>query len=95
MAGIQSHAHRAGSTFRWWFVIIAIGGVGSFLAVRLVDARPAVHTNASMEKSDAVGVHCAQFMALARAQFGTDWRVRLDPSDPLCAEQIQREWEKE
>jgi hypothetical protein len=39
--------------------------------------------------------HCAQFVELARAKFGSEWKRRLDPGDTVCAQQIQQAWERD
>lgn len=39
--------------------------------------------------------HCAEFIALAKATYGPDWKSRLDPSDTTCAGEIQQAWEQQ
>ena len=43
----------------------------------------------------AQAAHCSQFVELARAKYGPDWKRRLDPRDTDCAQQIQEAWERE
>jgi hypothetical protein len=39
--------------------------------------------------------HCAQFIAIAKAAYGNDWKVRLDPRDTTCESEIRDEWERQ
>ncbi len=39
--------------------------------------------------------HCSQFVDLARAKFGPEWKRRLDPGNTACAQQIQQAWERD
>jgi hypothetical protein len=54
---------------------------------------PSVHPAASHDPAQAA--HCSQFIDLARAKFGPEWKRRLDPRDTLCAEQVQAAWERD
>jgi hypothetical protein len=54
---------------------------------------PSVHPAASYDPAQAA--HCSQFIDLARAKFGPEWKRRLDPRDTLCAEQVQAAWERD
>ncbi|MCE9522658.1 MAG: hypothetical protein K8S25_09530 [Alphaproteobacteria bacterium] len=40
-------------------------------------------------------VHCEAFVALAKANYGADWKLRLDPRDTTCGPQVQQEWERQ
>jgi hypothetical protein len=40
-------------------------------------------------------MHCNQFIALAKAAYGDNWRVRLDPRDTTCAIEVRDEWERQ
>lgn len=45
---------------------------------------------------DAVQVAlCSRFVDGARAQFGPEWKRRLDPANTSCAEEIQKVWERD
>jgi len=39
--------------------------------------------------------HCAEFIELAKANYGEVWKSRLDPSDMTCAAEIQQAWEQQ
>jgi hypothetical protein len=39
--------------------------------------------------------HCAEFIELAKANYGEVWKSRLDPSDTTCAAEIQQAWEQQ
>jgi hypothetical protein len=39
--------------------------------------------------------HCVEFIALAKATYGVQWKSRLDPSDTTCASEIQQAWEQQ
>ena len=43
----------------------------------------------------AQAAHCEQFVELARAKFGHEWKRRLDPRETACAQQIQQAWERD
>jgi hypothetical protein len=45
--------------------------------------------------ANAVAMHCERFIEIARAHYGSNWKYRLDPSDGLCATQVQLEWERQ
>ena len=42
----------------------------------------------------AIAQHCSEFIALAKATYGDEWKVRLDPRNVACQGTIQREWER-
>ena len=56
---------------------------------RSVPARPVASYDA------AQAVQCSQFVELARAKFGPEWKRRLDPRDTACSKQIQEAWERQ
>lgn len=60
-----------------------IFGVG-----RSVPVRPVASYNAAQE------AHCSQFVQIAQAEFGREWKRRLDPSNTDCTQQIQKAWER-
>ena len=39
--------------------------------------------------------HCAEFIALAKAKYGAEWKARLDPRDTTCVSEVQHEWEQQ
>jgi hypothetical protein len=55
---------------------------------RVVSRWPSV-TQVSVSPS-----HCDEFIALAKAKYGADWKYRLDPRDKTCGAQVQQEWER-
>lgn len=76
-------------------------GLGLLLAIGLVvasriqlDSAPAASVQAEkpLSVSDA---HCNQFIAIAKAAYGADWKYRLDPRDTTCARQVQAQWQQE
>jgi hypothetical protein len=70
------------------FLALVMLGVGQSVE-RMPPARPvAPHDTAQ-------AAHCSQFITLARAKFGPEWKRRLDPRDTLCTEQIQQAWERD
>ncbi|MEQ1867341.1 MAG: hypothetical protein ABL996_22105 [Micropepsaceae bacterium] len=38
--------------------------------------------------------HCDEFIALAKAKYGAEWKYRLDPRDNTCGPQVQQAWER-
>jgi hypothetical protein len=84
---------RTGSRHTWWLGAALIGMTAllawQFTAPR--DTNPAPN-QANVE---AVSQHCEQFVAIAKANFGPNWKPRLDPRDPLCATEIQQAWERQ
>ena len=39
--------------------------------------------------------HCQQFIDLAKTAYGETWRVRLDPRDTTCDQEVKSEWERQ
>ena len=39
--------------------------------------------------------HCQQFIDLAKTAYGENWRVRLDPRDTTCDQEVKSEWERQ
>lgn len=39
--------------------------------------------------------HCQQFIDLAKTAYGETWRVRLDPRDTTCDQEVKAEWERQ
>lgn len=74
-----------------------LAGFGGFCLLTVLFAElgrsdePAVRPAASPDP--ALAAHCSQYIELARAKFGGEWKRRLDPRDTLCAEQVQQAWE--
>jgi hypothetical protein len=67
-----------------WATVGVLLGVIGFVAAPLVDrSEPKAAQNAQ-----ALSTHCAQFIALAKAEYGASWKDQLDPGDSTCATQI-------
>ena len=71
-------------------------GFGALVLVYLIAARiEATVTRWPPTIREGVAAsHCTQFIALAKAAYGDDWKVRLDPRDTTCAQEIRDEWER-
>jgi hypothetical protein len=97
MAVTATGTHGAGSKSRFiaqWMVVLVTMAISYIAISRLVPASPSpVHARDA--SADEVAAHCNEFIALARAKYADDWKVRLDPGDTLCAPQIQAEWERQ
>jgi hypothetical protein len=79
-----------------WIAFAALAAVVIFvLGSRLHDALRQGPAAGSIEASGVSPAHCAQFIELAKATFGPDWRHRLDPRDTTCANAIQEQWQSE
>ena len=60
-----------------------------FAQVERVVARWPSVTQVSVSPS-----HCDEFIALAKAKYGAEWKYRLDPRDNTCGSQVQQDWER-
>src|SRR5258708_6305621 len=76
-----------------WAGLVAAAGLALFVLVRLGEALRQPTGGPATAQSGVSQSHCAQFIALAKAKFGADWKVRLDPRDTTCAQQVQQEWQ--
>ena len=72
--------------------VAVIAGVDLVIAARIGDADHPSSTPIAAQYAVSPS-HCTQFIALAEAKFGADWKYRLDPRDTTCAAQVQQEWE--
>lgn len=79
---------------RWPVFMLMLAGsyVVASVFVGLTRSDPAQSQTQPFRISDT---HCAEFIALARANFGPDWRYRLDPRDTTCAREVQAEWDRQ
>lgn len=93
MADVGLNADIGGSPYKLWLGVAFIGAA-SLVAWWLSDPQQGGPPRATAT-GQAVSTHCTQFIALAKANFGANWKVRLDPRDPLCAQEIQRAWESQ
>lgn len=80
-----------GPALVWGGVVCLVLGV-LYLIIgqidRVVSRWPSV-TQVSVSPS-----HCDEFIALAKAKYGAEWKYRLDPRDKTCGLQVQQEWER-
>lgn len=93
MTSIGMGADNRETRHTWW-VAAALVGVAALVVWQLRTARehaPVPHAT----DAQAISQHCEQFVAIAKAGFGPNWKPRLDPSDPLCAAEIQQAWERQ
>jgi len=93
-------SHDAGfnrSAILRWTAFSAIAVVAIiFLGSRLHDALSQPPTAVGPAEASGVSpAHCVQFIELAKAKFGPDWKYRLDPRDTTCANAIQEQWQHE
>ena len=92
-AEVTSDTASQRPNFLRWAGLAVAAGLALFAAARLVQA---IRQPANEPTNTQYGIsqsHCAQFIALAKAKFGADWKVRLDPRDTTCAQQVQQEWQ--
>ena len=78
---------------RWWLAV----GFGALLLVYLIVSRiesTVSHWPPTIREAVAPS-HCEQFITLAKAAYGDDWRVRLDPRDATCANEITAQWQQQ
>ncbi len=76
-----------------WLAGVVIVGVAAFLTARAIDgAGHAVMRETP--SATALSAHCSQYIALAKQQYGRNWKYRLDPrSGSICADQVQQAWD--
>ena len=79
---------------RWGGLAILVAA-GLILVSRLTEAVRQPSYSASAAQGGISNVHCAQFIAVAKAAYGPDWKVRLDPRDTTCAQEVQQQWQNE
>jgi hypothetical protein len=79
-----------------WIGLAILVGIGVLLVSRIGDAlfRTRAYTTPSVQAGVYEG-HCAQFIAIAKAAYGVDWKQRLDPRDTTCAAEVQAHWQSE
>jgi hypothetical protein len=84
-----------GSVVRW-AALAAVAAVAIvFLGSRLHNAFIQTPNVTPVAASSVSSSHCSQFIELAKAKFGPDWKYRLDPRDTTCAQAIQEQWQHE
>lgn len=77
-----------------WAGLAVLVGIALLLVARVSDfVIRQFPNNATTVQNGVWPAHCTQFIVLAKAKFGPDWKYRLDPRDMTCAQQIQQEWE--
>jgi len=93
MTDIGMSVGSDGSRYKRWLGA-ALVGAAAFVAWQLTGTgRLGPASNST--NAQAVSEHCKQFVAIAKANFGANWKPRLDPRDPLCANEIQQAWERQ
>ena len=80
-------------SFAQWLTVVAALVVAYIAVTRIIDAGNRALSPAKVSSTDSVLAHCAQFVTLAKARYGDDWKYRLDPRDTVCATEVQTEWE--
>ena len=72
-------------------------GIMALFALYLIaDRFVAVVTRWPATVVEAVApAHCDQFIALAKTAYGENWKVRLDPRDTTCDQEVKVEWERQ
>jgi hypothetical protein len=72
------------------------GIMALFVLYLIADRFVAVVTRWPATVVEAVApAHCQQFIALAKMAHGENWRVRLDPRDTTCDQEVKAEWERQ
>ena len=95
MSGQVAAAGRVGEIRMkaWWLV----AGFAALVLLYLIADRVATMvTRWPPTINEAVAPsHCEQFIGLARAAYGNNWRVRLDPRDTTCDREVRAAWERQ
>jgi len=80
-----------------WVGLALLIAIGLVLVSRISDAllRPRAYTSTVAAQNGISPGHCAQFIAIAKAAYGVDWKQRLDPRDTTCAADVQAQWQNE
>ena len=79
-----------------WIGLAMLVGVGLILVSRLTEVvRQPSYNGSTTAQGGISNVHCSQFIAVAKAAYGADWKVRLDPRDTTCAREVQQQWQNE
>jgi hypothetical protein len=72
------------------------GIMALFVLYLIADRFVAVVTRWPATVMEAVApAHCDQFIALAKTAYGENWKVRLDPRDTTCDQDVKTEWERQ
>lgn len=72
------------------------GIMALFVLYLIADRFVAVVTRWPATVVEAVApAHCEQFIALAKTAHGENWKVRLDPRDTTCDQEVKVEWERQ
>jgi hypothetical protein len=73
-----------------------VGIIALFVLYLIADRFVAVVTRWPATVMEAVApAHCDQFIALAKTAYGENWKVRLDPRDTTCDQEVKTEWERQ
>ena len=72
------------------------GIMALFVLYLIADRFVAVVTRWPATVVEAVApAHCDQFIAPAKTAYGENWKVRLDPRDSTCDQEVKGEWERQ
>lgn len=72
------------------------GIMSLFVLYLIADRFVAVVTRWPATVVEAVApAHCDQFITLAKTAYGENWKVRLDPRDTTCDQDVKTEWERQ
>ncbi len=96
---VQMDIDAFGPTVARNVIVVAIAAVIGLLALQMFGAARTASVPVAAQPAApndvAEAAHCSQFVELARAKYGTEWRRRLDPRDTTCAQQVQQAWERD
>jgi hypothetical protein len=91
VAPTAEHLRTLRYALLWALVALVFLGVFYFVAARI--ERLVARWPQSEQFVSAA--HCSEFIALAKATYGENWKVRLNPSDTTCAVEVQEAWEQQ
>ena len=78
-----------------WMILIAVFGAVFLLSVLMIGTGRRLPNHMATSQEAVSTSHCTEFISLAKAKYGSDWKLRLDPRDTTCAQQIQQEWQSQ
>ena len=92
VAGIGMRWRAIKPNVKWGLGVLVVLGLFSAIIGRVdhVISRWPTPTQQAISPT-----HCAEFIALAKAKYGTAWKARLDPRDTTCLTEVQEEWERQ
>jgi len=90
----HDNGFTTGKLVRWGGIAVLIG-VALILVSRLSESVRQPSYTASAAQGGVSDAHCAQFITVAKAAYGPDWKYRLDPRDTTCAQAVREQWQHE